>query len=167
METNEAMSVNDGDDGASTGTGRPAANSIGGISRTRSTRTDSGGTALRIKKKSSMKSYKSRAESATSVHFNEEVTVRSLPQDEFEEAIETRKGPWESAPPVDVLWDGEGSTFWERELTTEELQRRLMVRSLRSTLLFNLGFAFNGELLHLYICVFALYLLPAIPILFF
>lgn len=105
-----------------------------------------------LRRKSALKkSVRGRLESLESTSSNRSLriaeefnTIKTLPEVEREDAESTRRGSWGEAPPMDEFWDGEEKMFWEKELTTEELHRRLMVRSLRSCLLFNLGYAFNG-----------------------
>lgn len=95
--------------------------------------------------KKDSRSYSVESETASSVRFNEDVKVMSLPNEEGEDALLTRKGDWGSAPDTDELWDGGENEFWERELTTDEMNKRLLIRALRNTLIFNLGFSFNGK----------------------
>jgi hypothetical protein len=56
------------------------------------------------------------------VTFKETVDLACLPQEEYKDAHNARKGHWGPAPISDELWDGERRRFWERELTSEELK---------------------------------------------
>ena len=83
-----------------------------------------------------------RKKKKKSVGFTEKIDVRILPAEEAEEAFGTRKGDWGAAPDHDELWDGDSKEFWEQEKTLEEVHRIVVMRQLRLTLQYNLGFAF-------------------------
>jgi hypothetical protein len=95
-----------------------------------------------LQKKSSLKMSNRKKEGGTSVSFLEVVTVRELPSEEADEAMNTRKGGWEAAPNMDELWDGDNKSFWEEEKTSEEIRRIVVIRQMRMALQYNLGYAF-------------------------
>jgi len=95
----------------------------------------------KLKKKSSLKHAGKRKE-GTSVSFVEVVTVRELPSEEADDAINTRKGIWEAAPEHDELWDGDQKAFWQEEKSVEEVRKIVVIRQMRMALQFNLGYAF-------------------------
>ena len=90
--------------------------------------------------KSSLKSSKKKT--GTVVSFADIPQVHELPEDDAEDAQNTRKGSWGAAPDHDELWDGFSRKFWSEEKTLEEVHRIIVIRGMRLALQYNLGFGF-------------------------